>query len=91
MIPSDMNLKIRSGTVGYNNKILLSDGHFSLGKNDEVNLAVPAMKSHKTNSLETPAIKNHKTNSIEPTTITTSQGLTHTHQLFLRKIRNLRL
>ena len=35
MIPSDMNLKIRSGTVGYNNKILVSDGKFSLGKNDE--------------------------------------------------------
>ena len=39
---------------------------------------VPAMKSHETNSLETPAIKNHKTNFIKPTTITTSQGLTHT-------------
>ena len=39
---------------------------------------VPAIISHKTNSLETPAIKNHKTNSLEPTTITTSQGLTHT-------------
>ena len=47
---------------------------------------VPAIKSHKTNSseawstpqAETPAIKNHKTNSLEPTTITTSQGLTHT-------------
>ena len=38
MIPSDMNLKIRPGTVGYNNKILVSDGKFSLGKNDEVNL-----------------------------------------------------
>ena len=36
------------------------------------------MKSHETNSLETPAIKNHKTNSIKPTTITASQGLTHT-------------
>ena len=58
MIPSDMNLKIRSGTVGYNNKILVSDGKFSLGKNDEVNsLETPAIKSHKTNSLETPAIK----------------------------------
>ena len=30
MIPSDMNLKIRSGTVGYNNKILVSDGKFIL-------------------------------------------------------------
>ena len=32
MLPSDMNLKIRSGTVRYNNKILVSDGEFSLGK-----------------------------------------------------------
>ena len=65
MIPSDMNLKIRSGTVGYNNKILISDGNFSLGKNDEVNLMTPASKNHKTNSLETPTIKNHKTNSLK--------------------------
>ena len=36
-LPSDMNLKIKTGTVGYNNKILLSDGKFSLGKNDQVN------------------------------------------------------
>ena len=40
MLPSDMNLKIRSGTVEYNNKILLSDGKFSLGKNDEVNASL---------------------------------------------------
>ena len=51
MLPSDMNVKIRSGTVGYNNKILVYDCNFSLGKNDEVNLMVPAIKSHKTNSL----------------------------------------
>ena len=44
MPPSDMNLKIRSGTVGYNNKIPVSDEKFSLGKNNEVNLTVPAMK-----------------------------------------------
>ena len=31
-----MTLKIRPGTVRYNNKILVSDGNFSLGKNDEV-------------------------------------------------------
>ena len=60
MLPSDMNLKIRVGTVRYNNKILVSDGKFILGKNEKVNLMVP-----------------HKTNSIEPTTITTTQGLTH--------------
>ena len=49
MLPSDMNLKIRSGTVGYNNKILVSDGKFSLGKNEKVNsLETPAMKSPQT-------------------------------------------
>ena len=37
MLPSDMNLKIRLGTVGYNNKLLISDGKFSLGKNENVN------------------------------------------------------
>ena len=57
MLPSDMNLKIRLGTVGYNNKILISDKKFSLEKNDKVNsLALePVMKSHKysnTNSLQ---------------------------------------
>ena len=36
MLPSDMNLKIRSGTVGYN-KILVSDEKFSLEKNENVN------------------------------------------------------
>ena len=82
MLPSDMTLKIRSGTVGYNNKILVSDGNFSLGKNNEVNsLESPAIKSHKTNSLETPAIKSHKTNYLETPAIeshsNTAQGLTH--------------
>ena len=48
-----MNLKIRLGTAGYNNKILLSDGNFSLGKNDEVNLMVPAIKSHKVTQTAT--------------------------------------
>ena len=32
MLPADMNLKIRLRTVGYNNKILISDGKFNLGK-----------------------------------------------------------
>ena len=65
MLPSNMKLKIRSGTVGCNNKILVSDGKFNLGKNEKVNLMVPVMKGHNTNS-------------IEPTTITATQGLTHT-------------
>ena len=32
MLPSDMTFKIRPGTVGYNNKILVSDEKFILGK-----------------------------------------------------------
>ena len=65
MLPSNMELKIKTGTAGYNNKILISVGNFSLGKNDKVNLMTPAIKNHKTNSLETPIIKNHKTNPLE--------------------------
>ena len=56
LLPSDMNLNIRSGTARYNNKILISNGKFSLGKNEKVNsLETPAMKSHeysKTNSVQ---------------------------------------
>ena len=32
MLPTNMELRIRSGTVRYNNKILVSDGKFNLGK-----------------------------------------------------------
>ena len=64
MLPSDMTFKIRQGTVGYNNNILVWDGKFNLGKNDEVNIAVPAIKSHKTNSLETPAISHKDSNHV---------------------------
>ena len=77
MLPSNMTLKIKTGTVGYDNKILVSDGKFILGKSEKVNLVVPAI----TNSSETSAIKNHKTNSLETPTIeshsNTAQGFTH--------------
>ena len=56
-----MNLKIKTDTVGYNNKILVSDANFGLRKNDEVNLMTPAIKNHKTNSLETSAMKSTQT------------------------------
>ena len=62
MLPSDMKLKIKTGTVGYNNKILVSNGNFILGKNEKVNsLETPTIKNHKTNSLETPAMKSTQT------------------------------
>ena len=55
MLPSDMNLKIRSGTVGYNNKILISDEKFSPGKNVEVN----SLELAKVIALE-PSIKSYR-------------------------------
>ena len=74
MLPSDMTLKIRLGTVGYNNKILVSNEKFILGKNEKVNsLETPAIKNHKTNSLETPTIKNHKTNPLETPAMKSTQ------------------
>ena len=38
MMPSDMNLNIRSGNAGYNNEILVSISGFNLGRNDIVNI-----------------------------------------------------
>ena len=62
MLPTDMNLKIRPGTVGYNNKIFVSDEKFIPGKNEKVSsLETPAINTHKTNSLETPAMKSTQT------------------------------
>ena len=54
MLPGNVKLKIKTGTVGYNNKILISNGNFSLGKNDEVN------------SLETATTKSHKYSKTNP-------------------------
>ena len=72
MLPSDMNLKIKTGTVGYNNKILVSDEKFSLGKNDEVN--------------ETPKISHQPTitQAQKPNityVLTQTQKPTHTYEL----------
>ena len=47
MLPGDLNLKIRSGTFRYNNRILVSDSRFSLGKNDMVNTLEPAKEEDK--------------------------------------------
>ena len=56
-----MNLKIKIGTVGYNNKILVFDEKFNLGKNDEVNfllleepvIPVPKVMSHNAIAQQT--------------------------------------
>ena len=72
MIPSDMNLKNRSGTVGYNNKILVSDGKFILGKNEKVN-SVSVMKSHKV--TQSAARPKHNSNDVLSHTPNISHGV----------------
>ena len=61
MLPSDLKLKIKTGTVGYNNKILVSDEKFILAKNEKVNsLEAPVMKSHKGSNIVTQTAVTHK-------------------------------
>ena len=56
-----MKLKIKTGTVGYNNKILVSDGKFILGKNEKVNsLEALVMKSHKGSNVVTQTAVPHR-------------------------------
>ena len=67
MLPSNMELKIKTGTVGYNNRILVSDGNFSLGKNDEVN----SLEAQSAPQVETPVMKSHKdSNLVKQTAVT---------------------
>ena len=57
MLPSNTELKIKTCTVGYNNKILISDEKFIQGKNEKVN-SVPVMKSHKVTQTATRSKRN---------------------------------
>ena len=56
MLPSNMELKIKTTTVGYNNKILVSDEKFILGKNEKVN----SLEAPSTPQAEKPVMKSHK-------------------------------
>ena len=53
MLPSDMNLNSKTGTAGYNNKILASDSKFSLVKNDKVNTLELVLSTPKISHKET--------------------------------------
>ena len=65
MLPSDMTLKIRPRTVWYNNKILISDGKFSLGKNNEVNAGL-AKSEEETTTKQTTTIHKVVTKAPQP-------------------------
>ena len=46
MLHNNMNLKIKSGTAGHNNEILVFDSEFSFGRNDMVNTSLLVKTSH---------------------------------------------
>ena len=76
-----MTLKIRPGTVGYNNKILISDGKFNLEKNDEVNsLKAPVIKSHKGSNVVTQTAVTHKDSETAVTHKDSEKKPTITHE-----------
>ena len=81
MLPSDMELKIKTGTVGYNNKILVSDGKFILGKNEKVNsLETAAMKSHKHSNHVNQTEVTHRDSETAVTHKDLEKKLTITHK-----------
>ena len=59
MLSSDMNLNIRSRTAGCNNKILVANSGFSLGKNEMINK--PEKSSNKTTIVHSPKKSNQMT------------------------------
>ena len=68
-------------SVRYNNKILVSDGKFILGKNDEVNsLETATMKSHKDANLVKQTAVAHKDSETAVTHKDLEKKLTITHK-----------
>ena len=76
MLPSNMTLKIKTGTVGYNNKILISDGKFILGKNEKVNSAI----SHKDSNLVKQTAVTHRHSETAVTHKDLEKKLTIAHE-----------
>ena len=91
MLPSNMKLKIKTGTVGYNNKILVSDGKFILGKNERVNsLEAPVIKNHKGSNVVTQTAVTHKdSNHVKQTAVTHKDSETAVTHKDLEKSRLL--
>ena len=76
MLPSDMNLKIRSEIVRYNNKILVSNGIFSLGKNEKVNASL-AKSEEETMTKQTTTIHKVVTKALQPSAPAEKAIITH--------------
>ena len=66
MLPGNINLKIKTGTVGYNNKILVFDGKFILGKNEKVNAGLAKSEEETTTKQRTTTIHKVVTKAPQP-------------------------
>ena len=77
MFPSNMSLNIRPGTVRYNNKILISDGKFRLGKMIRLMLYFTLL-FYLTFLLSTQPTITHKV--VTQTTVAHTQKPTNTHE-----------
>ena len=81
MLPTNMELRIRSGTVGYNNKFLVSDGKFNLGKNDEVDSSkTPAIKTTSLELKHTPTISHGRKAPAPPAHEDEKPKITHSDE-----------
>ena len=81
MLSSDTNIHIKTGTVGYNNKIVISDSKFNLGKNDKVNALEPAtMKSHKNSKIKGHKVITQSTHAHKDPNNVLAQKPTITHE-----------
>ena len=76
MLPTNMELRIRSGTVGYNSKILVSDEKFNLGENDEVNVG-SAKSEEETTRKQTTTIHKVVTKAPQPPAPAEKAIITH--------------
>ena len=70
MLPSDMNLRIKRGVVGYNNEILISTG-LTLGKNAGVNLGLPK------NEEKIPKVQPPKHSKVQPHSVHKGEPITN--------------
>ena len=82
MLPSDMYLKIRSGTVRYNNKILVSEGKFGLGKNEKVNAGL-AKSEEETTTKQTTTIHKVVMKAHQPSAPVEKAIITHEDEKLL--------
>ena len=88
MLPSDMNLKIKTSTVRYNNKILVSDEKFSLGKNENVNETPKISHQSTITQAQKPNITHVLTQAQKPTRWSRAPAGPHTYELAKKPTHN---